>query len=59
MSDLVERLLARADDSDNQELDREAAAEIERLRTALTEISKRGRDSMATIIALSALESKP
>jgi hypothetical protein len=33
--DIVERLLRRADDSDNQELDREAADEIERLRDGL------------------------
>lgn len=35
MTDIIERLRRRADDSDNQELDREAADEIERLRAEL------------------------
>jgi hypothetical protein len=45
--DIVERLLARADDSDNQELDREAAGEIVRLRMILSSCKKAMEQSNA------------
>jgi hypothetical protein len=40
--DIIERLRRRADDSENQELDREAIAEIEKLRAVLKHLYYHG-----------------